>query len=160
MAPADNNYLNTAVDRLVAMWKLVGATVSPAFNNVVKRIDPGMTPPFVWLYPGEFSDAPNSSGRDTQTYVVTARIVVGYTTQGLDNGVLLDALWVLMPATVNYFRQHRDLCYEDGQQAPPYLRSGGVLYRPGAPFGAFNAQNHIGLEFAHVLPFVVPNDPF
>lgn len=155
---ANNDYLNTAVDRLVAMWKVVGGTVTPAFNQVVKRYDSGLTPPFVWLYPGQYAVTPVSSGRDTQSYRVIARVVIGYASQGLDNGELLDALWVLMPASINYFREHRKLILTDGQQAPQYLHPAGVAYAPHSPFGVFAAQDHLGVEFSHVLPFIVPND--
>ena len=150
-------YLDTAVDRLVEMYKLVLATMTPTVHQVVKYIDPGLTPPLLWLYPGPVSNTDINMQRQQQLYAINARLVLGTVTDGYD-GVLASKLWTLIPTTLNYFMKRRNLVYQAGQTAPLFLEPSKTTIALAQPFGTFNASNQVGVEFQHTLLFLMTND--
>lgn len=159
MSITPDTYLDAAVDRLVAGWKEVLAALTPPITQVVKYLDQGLTPPFAWLYPGSDTPQAISQHRDSQLYVVTARVVIGYTTEKYD-GELAQALWVYLPTIHNYFMSHKALVLDEDDDEPPYLDSSKTGFRQTTPFGEFSSLNHVGLELSHVLVFIKPNEQF
>lgn len=152
MAFTPDTYLDTAVERLVAMYQEVLSDLTPPIRQVIKYLDTGLTPPFVWLYPGVATGSEMSLNSETQLYIVMARVVIGYGTEGFD-GRLASALWVYLPTLRNYFMSRKNLVYAEDVVEVPYLRDDETAFRQVTPLGQFAGHNHYGLELAHVLAF-------
>lgn len=152
--PADSNYLDDAVDRIVTLLKQVGATYSVPVTRVVKAVDPQMPMPYWWVYPGNPDEATLSSDYRTQTYAVLCRLVLGTATSGYDRA-LAEALWVILPQTINYLVQRRHLIAESGQTTPRGLMTETVSIQQVTPFGVFTNSTDVGIELQITLPFNV-----
>lgn len=144
----DNTYLEQAITRLQDMLAIATPNI-----KVYPYIDPNLNPPFWWLYQSGYARGGSSLERVIQTWTVTARFVVGYTTQGYD-GNTARAMYRALPAAVNYIEAHKRLIYADDLDALPYLRGESVQVEQASSFGAFRDNtNHLGIELGIVLPF-------
>lgn len=155
--PATTDYLDVAVDRIAALLRTLGATLTPPVKRVVQTADEKITPPFWWIYPGVPDEATASSDYRRQTYAVNVRLVVGSVTTGYDR-VLAERLWVILPTVITYLIQRRHLVAEAGQTPPRGLDSENVRVEQVTPFGAFNGTHDIGIELQITLPFTVTVD--
>lgn len=157
MTITPDTYLATAVDRLMDGYREVLGDLTPPIRQVVDYLDTGLTPPFVWLYPGVATGTEFSHTSETQQYAVMARVVIGYGTEGFD-GRLSRALWTYLPTLRNYFMQRRALVFDSEQAPVPWLRDDETGFRQVSPLGLFSNLNHFGLELAHILAFTKRNE--
>jgi hypothetical protein len=148
------DYLDDAVDRVLAMLLLVSATFTTQVKRVEKHAAPDIPPPCWWVYPGAMNPTVESATHEKQVYDVMMRLILGKVGEGYDaGGILHDELWVIIPTVQNYFRMRPALVYEAGQSVPKYLHVPDTNIRLARGFGRFNNSDHVGIEFQLQLGF-------
>lgn len=146
----NNSYLDKAVTRLIGICQLA----SPDKTQVVTYIDPQMTPPFWWLYPGPLNPIQLATEIESQPYEIVGRYVLGYTNQGYDGNLGIQ-LWTVLPTVCNFINGHKNLIWDDEQTQIPYLLSGWTRARQLTGFGALQGYSHLGIEISISLKFTV-----
>lgn len=152
-----DDYLDDAAGRLVIGWKAYLATLDSPIKQVINYVDAGLTPPYVWIFPGLFTPSHWAAQMQRQTTLVMARIVLGNSTSGID-GVLMRALWRILPTASNYFLARQGLCFTDGDTPVRYLDVEKVGFEQVSAFGAFAGFDQVGVDYAHALSFTVENE--
>lgn len=155
----DNTYVDAAVDRVIPMLKLVSSTFDPPVLRAEKYVALKPPIPIWWVYPGMPIRRDGLAVQlNRQTYVLAMRLILGIAGAGY-NGQYESSLWTIIPTVLNYFGQRRALIYERGQRIPKYLDVDGVAIEQTSPYGVFDNNSHVGIEFALTLPFTVSFDP-
>jgi hypothetical protein len=150
-------YLNDAALRVLEMLEQVGATFDPPVKLAVLGADSRLNLPCWWIYPGDFSGISSSHQREEETYEIMIRLIIGHAHEGMDTdtSTLMQRLFLWIPSTKHYFNAHPDLKHRAGQSSIQYLQGAKTAMRQSTQFGAFTAQDHLGVEFTLSLTFRV-----
>jgi hypothetical protein len=152
-------YLNDAALRVREMLTVLGATFDPPVKLAVLGADSRLNLPCWWVYPGDVGGQGNSQQYEEETYELLIRLIIGHAHEGMDTetATLMQKLFLWVPATRHYFNARRSLKYQAGQSSITYLQPPKTAMRLSTPFGAWQAQDHLGVEFTLSLTFRVPS---
>lgn len=157
--PVDNTYVDVAIDRVIGMLKDVSLTFTPPVLRAEKYVALKPPIPIWWVYPGApIMREALAVQLNRQVYVANMRLILGVVGSKYD-GAMEKELWKIIPTVLNYFGQRRGLIYQAGQTIPKYLDVDGVAIEQTSPYGVFDNNTHIGIEFALTLPFTVSFRP-
>lgn len=154
----DNTYVQKLMARLTDM--LMIATNKPA----IPYSDVFSTPPFWMVFPRSFTDTPQAEGTTIQTWRIAIIYAVSPSTAGY-RGEYQQALYVDVPAAINYIQAHSRLTYQGNEKIDdhldkdtPYFQSGKVTpVERGSHFGVTTADRILGYEMDYVANFKIYN---
>ncbi len=151
MTQPTNDYLDTAMTRVVEMEKLAVTETKESFPYPWAIYD---NFPYWVNYVNLIQPEEKGTAQERQLYVVKMRIVIGHMTQGYD-GTLQRELWKWIPQTLNYFKMRKQLQYLPGQGGVTYLDDLGCQITLSRGFAIFQDSPgpHIGSEFDLRVPF-------
>jgi hypothetical protein len=159
MSQVNNTYLDVAIDRVKEGLLDVSSTFDPPVVRVAKYVNLKPPVPIWWIYPGSTNTRERVAAQmNRQVYPVALRLILGVVGSNYD-GRLEEKLWVIMPTVINYFDMRRGLIITAGQKVPKYLDVDGVAIEQTSPYGVFDNNSHIGIEFTLTLPFTVSFPP-
>lgn len=155
----DTSYLDDASNRVVQMIGVANPGI-----QVLRYIDPNLTPPFWWVYIGRIVLQQKSEDIMLQTYGLNCRYVMGILTQGID-GKAQEGMLTALPAAISYLFGHKRLVFRDSNGELPYLTApryfdpSRVMIQEATTLGAFkDGTNQVGIEVEILLPFTLSID--